>query len=119
MVEKKDQMVHVRQIFVKVAPSEDVLQKTSALLDSIRTNCKNKADFIAAVKQWSTDDQTKAASGQMGWSSLYELPEKIKSAIDSLKAGEISAPVRDGNDFTLYRVDDRKTQEETYIRRRL
>ncbi|MGB7567618.1 MAG: peptidylprolyl isomerase [Chitinivibrionales bacterium] len=112
VVEKKDQMVHVRQIFVKVAPSEDVLQKTSALLDSIKTNCKNKADFIAAVKQWSTDDQTKAASGQTGWSSLYELPEKIKSAIDSLKAGEISAPVRDGNDFTLYRVDDRKAQRK-------
>jgi parvulin-like peptidyl-prolyl isomerase len=51
----------------------------------------------------------------MGWSSLYELPEKIKSAIDSVKVGEMSAAVRDGSDFTLFRVDDRKAQRKLTI----
>ena len=115
VVEKKDQMVHVRQIFIKVTPPEELLQKTSARLDSIKTNCKNKADFITAVKHWSTDNQTKVNNGQMGWSSLYELPDKIKSPIDSLKAGDISSPVREGNDFALYRVDDRKAQRKLTI----
>ena len=112
VVEKKDQTVHVKQIFIKVSPSEALLQKTSDLLDSIKNNSKNKADFIAAVKRYSTDNQTKANDGRMGWRSLYELPDKIKSAIDSVKADSISAPVRDGNDFSLYRVDDRKTQRK-------
>jgi peptidyl-prolyl cis-trans isomerase SurA len=112
VVEKKDQTVHVKQIFIKVSPSEALLQKTSDLLDSIKNNSKNKADFIAAVKRYSTDNQTKANDGRMGWRSLYELPDKIKSAIDSVKADSVSAPVRDGNDFNLYRVDDRKTQRK-------
>jgi peptidyl-prolyl cis-trans isomerase SurA len=114
-VEKKDQMVHIRQIFIKVAPPEEVLQKTSARLDSIKANCKTRADFIAAVKQWSTDNQTRANNGQMGWSSLYELPEKIRSAVDSVKTDEMSKPVQEGNDFALYRVDDRKAQRKLTI----
>jgi peptidyl-prolyl cis-trans isomerase SurA len=115
VVEKKDQTAHVKQIFIKVSPPEELLQKTTDLLDSVKNNCKNKSDFIAAVKRFSTDNQTKANDGRMGWSSLYELPEKIKSAIDSVKAGEMSAVVRDGSDFTLFRVDDRKAQRKLTI----
>lgn len=114
-IEKKDQMVHVRQIFVKVAPPEDVLQKTFTRLDSVKANCKTRADFIAAVKQWSTDNQSKALNGQMGWSSLYELPEKVRSAIDSVAIDAMSKPIQEGNDFTLFRVDDRKAQRKLTI----
>ena len=92
VVEKKDQTVHVKQIFIKVSPSEALLQKTSDLLDSIKNNSKNKTDFIAAVKRYSTDNQTKANDGRMGWRALYELPDKIKSAIDSVKADSIALP---------------------------
>jgi peptidyl-prolyl cis-trans isomerase SurA len=115
VVEKKDQMAHVRQIFVKVTPPEDVLQKTSARLDSIKTHCKSREDFIAAVKSLSTDNQSKANNGRVGWVQLYELPEKVRVALDSLKTDEISAPVRDGEDFTLFRVDDRKAQRKLTI----
>jgi peptidyl-prolyl cis-trans isomerase SurA len=112
VIAKKDQMVHVRQIFVKVTPPEEFMQKIMARLDSIRTHCTGQQDFIAAVRRWSTDDLSKANEGRMGWTALYELPEAIRSVIDSLKPGEISAPVREGNDFTLYRTDDRKSQRK-------
>jgi peptidyl-prolyl cis-trans isomerase SurA len=115
VVEKKDQMAHVRQIFVKVTPPKDLLEKTSARMDSIRTHCKTRDDFIAAVKLWSTDNQSKANSGRVGWVQLYELPESVRSVIDSLKTGEISAPVREGDEFTLFRVDDRKAQRKLTI----
>jgi peptidyl-prolyl cis-trans isomerase SurA len=112
VVEKKDQSVHVRQIFVKVMPPEELLQKTSARLDSIKTHCKNRQEFIAAVKLLSTDNQSKANNGRVGWVQLYELPESVRSVLDSLKTDDISAPVREGEDFTLYRVDDRKAQRK-------
>jgi peptidyl-prolyl cis-trans isomerase SurA len=112
VVDRKDQMVRVKQIFVKVTPPDEFVKKITDRLDSIRTHCMDQRDFIAAVKQFSADDQSKVAHGRMGWLSLYELPELIRTAVDSLKAGEVSKPVREGVNCTLYRVDDRKAQRK-------
>jgi peptidyl-prolyl cis-trans isomerase SurA len=112
VVAKKDQMVHVRQIFVKVTPPEEQVKTLTARLDSLRTHCAGQQDFVAAVRRWTVDNQSKASDGSIGWLALFELPESIRTAIDSLKPGEISAPVREGNDFTLYRVNDRKSQRK-------
>ena len=60
----------------------------------------------------STDNQSRVNDGRMGWLALYELPESIRTVVDSLKPGEASKPVRDGNDCTLYWVDDRKGQRK-------
>jgi peptidyl-prolyl cis-trans isomerase SurA len=112
VIAKKDQMAHVRQIFVKVTPPEDFVQKVKARLDSIKTRCSAQKDFIAAVRAWSTDEQSKANGGAVGWMALFEMPEAMRSVVDSLKPGDISAPVREGNDFLLYRVDDRVSQRK-------
>ena len=112
VIEKKEQTAHVRQIFVKVTPPEEFMQKVKVRLDSIKTHCPEQKDFVAAIGQWSTDVQSKANGGSMGWMALYEMPEAMKNVVDSLKTGEISAPVREGNDFTLYRVDERTSQRK-------
>ncbi len=112
VIDKKDQMVHVRQIFVKVTPPEEYVQKMLGRLDSIKTHCATLQDFVAAVTSMSTDNQSKVNDGRMGWLALYELPESIRTVVDSLKPGEASKPVRDGNDCTLYWVDDRKGQRK-------
>ena len=112
VIDKKDQMVHARQIFVKVTPPEEYVQKMLGRLDSIKTHCATLQDFVAAVTSMSTDNQSKVNDGRMGWLALYELPESIRTVVDSLKPGEASKPVRDGNDCTLYWVDDRKGQRK-------
>ena len=112
VIDKKDQMVHARQIFVKVTPPEEYVQKMLGRLDSIKTHCATLQNFVAAVKSMSTDNQSRVNDGRMGWLALYELPESIRTVVDSLKPGEASKPVRDGNDCTLYWVDDRKGQRK-------
>jgi len=109
-VAKKDQTVHIRQIFAKVTPPEAAVQKITDRLDSIRTQCTRQSYFIAAIHQFCTDNQIKATDGKMGWQSLYELQESIRSVVDSVKIGEISKTVREGADFIVYRVDERKSQ---------
>jgi len=106
-VEKKDQMVHVRQIFVQVAPPKNTIDRIFAQLDSVRQHAKTSADFIAAVNVFSTDNLTKAKNGRVGWLSLYAMSVSMHSIVDSLTAGQISAPVRDGNEISLYRLDER------------
>ena len=109
-LDKKDQTVHIRQIFIKVTPPDEAVAKITARLDSVRLHCASQIDFIAAIRQFCTDNQVKAADGKMGWQSLYEMPEAIRSVIDSGKTGFISKVVRDGDNCILYRVDDRKSQ---------
>jgi peptidyl-prolyl cis-trans isomerase SurA len=106
-VAKKDQSVHVRQIFVAVSPPKAAVDRVMALLDSVRTHAVSLDDFAAAVKRFSTDNQTKSKSGKVGWTPVYSLPDQVRTAIDSLKPGQISAPLRDGNEFSLFRVENR------------
>jgi peptidyl-prolyl cis-trans isomerase SurA len=107
VVDKKDQTVHIRQIFVKVAPPADLVKKETALLDSVRATCKSAADFIAAVRALSTDKPTKIHDGRLGWKSIADCNDALKSAIDSLHIGDISSVLNDGNELAVFRIDDR------------
>jgi peptidyl-prolyl cis-trans isomerase SurA len=106
---KKDQTVHVRQIFVAVSPAQDAVDRVKAQLDSVRSGAKTRDDFIASVRKFCTDAQLKSRDGKLGWIPLYSLPEAVRSVIDSLAVGQVSLPVRDGNEFVQYRLDDRKS----------
>jgi len=106
-VAKKDQMVHVRQIFVAVSPSRAAADRVMALLDSVRTHAVTLDDFADAVKKFSTDNQTKSKAGKVGWVPVYSLPDQVRAAIDSLKPGQMGTPLRDGNEFSLFRVENK------------
>jgi peptidyl-prolyl cis-trans isomerase SurA len=119
VVAKKDQMVHVRQIFIRVTPPEAAVARSMARLDSVKAAARSSDDFSAAVRLLSTDAESRAHNGRMGWVPLFSLPEALRAVLDSLSAGGISAPLRDGNEITLYRLDDRKknrqlTMEDDY-----
>jgi peptidyl-prolyl cis-trans isomerase SurA len=106
-VARKDQEVHVRQIFVAVSPPQASIDRAMAQLDSVRIHAVSQADFAGAVKRFSTDNQTKAKGGRVGWVPVFSLPDPVRAAIDSLKPGQMSAPIRDGNEFELLRIEDR------------
>lgn len=107
VIEKHDQKVHIRQIFVKVAPPPDLIKKATSLLDSVRTHCTSSADFIAAVRSYSTDKATKVRDGRLGWKSLVDCSDALKGVIDTLKTGDITQVVNEGNDLAVFRIDDR------------
>jgi peptidyl-prolyl cis-trans isomerase SurA len=113
--ERQEQTVHVSQIFLKDSPPEPLMQKTMDQMDSVRTHCQSPEDFIAAVRRLSTDNQSRAANGRMGWTSLYALAGPLRAIIDSLQSGQISVPQRDGDDCILYRLDDKVSQRRLTI----
>lgn len=107
VLERRDQKVNIRQIFVKVAPPEDVIKKVYDRLDSIRNNCKSSADFSTLVSKISADPVSRSNKGNIGWLSLLEMPANLRDAIDTLKAGMISKTVSDDNTVSIYYVEDR------------
>jgi peptidyl-prolyl cis-trans isomerase SurA len=112
VVAKKDQMVHVRQIFVRVTPPEAAVVRIMARLDSVKAAAHSSDAFSAAARLLSTDAESRAHNGRMGWVPLFSLPEGLRAVFDSLSPGGMSAPLRDGNEITLYRLDDRKKNRQ-------
>lgn len=107
---KQSQQVHIRQIFVKVAPPAEAVKKLSERLDSIRVASTTAAAFITAVRAHSTDKLSKARDGSIGWKSLLDCSGPLRAAIDSLKTGAITTVLNDEKELCIYRVDDRRTE---------
>jgi len=105
--EKRGMSVKLRQILVRHAPTEGQREALVARLDSLRGVIKDRADFEVAAKAVSVDNATRVRGGDMGWLSLLEMPSAVRDAVQSLEAGQISAPVADGNVFSIYMVSKR------------
>jgi peptidyl-prolyl cis-trans isomerase SurA len=107
VIERENQRVHARQILIKIALPLAQIDKIKNLLDSIRTNCTETADFISAVRDHSTDIQSKARNGRIGWYSVLDLPGPLRAVVDTLKPGEITPLLNEVNEFVIYRIDNR------------
>ncbi len=116
VIEKRDQKVHIRQIFIKVEPPKEEIERITRTLDSIRTNCSTEKAFAEAVKKFSQDPVSKKSNGHLKWTSLLELPSEIKAAIDSLPEGAISRPVQTDKTIAIYRVEKRVSERTLTIK---
>lgn len=105
--EKRGMSVKLRQILVRHAPTEGQREALVARLDSLRGTIKDRAGFEAAAKAISADNATRTRGGDLGWLTLLEMPPAVRDAVQGLEAGGISAPVAEGNVFSIYMVSKR------------
>ena len=81
---------------------EEAKNKAGDLVKQI----KGGADFVQLVKENSEDATSKAKDGDFGTLSRSDkLPESISSVVFSLKAGEVSEPVKQPNGFYIFRAE--------------
>lgn len=106
LLARRDQQVHVRQIFIRVSPPEKQLQRTLSLLDSIRAHASSAELFAAAVEAHGIHDATSGRDGRANWLALATLDPAIRSAFDTLAAGQISKPVDEEKSLALYRINE-------------
>jgi peptidyl-prolyl cis-trans isomerase SurA len=119
VTEKKEQKVHVLQVLVKTAPSQQDQSTQISLLDSVRAVVHTEKDFAAAVSTLSSDAQSKGKQGDIGWQSVEDLPLPVREAFDSIAVGVISRPIAGNDGLSLLRctqvADDRPiTLESDY-----
>jgi peptidyl-prolyl cis-trans isomerase SurA len=107
VLERENQRVHVRQIFIGISLPSLQIEKTKKLLDSIRTNSMTSADFVASVRLYSTDSHSKVRDGRFGWFSVLDLPGPLRAAVDTLNPGNITQVINNVNEFSIYRIDER------------
>jgi peptidyl-prolyl cis-trans isomerase SurA len=105
-----------RHILIKVS---EVTSESEAKLkiDRIRERLDLGAKFEEQAKL-NSEDASANKGGDLGWVSPGDTVPEFERAMNALKPGEISAPVRTQFGWHLIQVEDRRTQDITAERQR-
>lgn len=106
--DKLPDRIRARHILIKAAPSQADQANTLHLADSLRQLALDGADFAELVKQYSTDDETKATGGDLGWFALDKMTPEFAAAVKNLKPGDLSQPTLSDYGYHVIKVLDRK-----------
>jgi peptidyl-prolyl cis-trans isomerase C len=81
--------------------------EAEAKVGKLRAQIVTGADFVKLVKENSDDPTSAAKDGDFGVIKHGDkLPDAIREAVFSLKAGEVSAAVKQPNGFYLFRAEE-------------
>ena len=85
---------------------------------TLRERLENKADF-AELARVHSEDSSAAKGGDLGWLSPGDTVPEFERAMNALKVGEISAPVRTQFGWHLIQVLGRRNEDLSNERQRL
>jgi len=116
------QQTHARHILVKTNEIVSEEEAKDRLL-KIKERLDQGADFAELARLQSEDVASAARGGDLGWLSPGDTVPEFEKAMESLKPGEISAPVRTQFGWHLIQVLERRdadmTKEQQRFRARM
>ncbi len=110
---RKDNEVRTSHILIRTVPSAEDSTRTRALADSLRGAALGGTAFSTLAKKFSDDPKTRELGGSLGWFVRDQLDENYKAAVDTLAEGGVSDPVRIGDSWHVFRVD--QAAEERHL----
>ena len=111
------QQTNARHILIKVSevvPEADARNR----LRTLKERLDNKCDF-AQLARANSEDTSAAKGGDLGWISPGDTVLEFERAMDALKPGQISDPVRSPFGWHLIQVLERRTSDLSGERKRL
>jgi len=103
---KDDPEVRVAEILLAVdtpQQDEEVRAQAARLSDQMRQGTR-----FSAIAQQFSQSATAAVGGDLGWMRPDQLAPELAKAVEQLKPGELSAPIRAGAGYYLLLVLDRR-----------
>lgn len=103
---------HVRHILIKKTPDlseSEVESKAKGLYQRI----KSGQDFSNLAKSYSADTVSGSKGGDLGWISPGETVPPFEEAMNKLKPGQMSKPVKTGFGWHIIQVISRKKVDDT------
>ena len=98
-------------------------QAAKEKIDKVLAEIKAGKAFEQAAKEYSEDMATKEKGGELGWFRKGEMLQEVSNAAFSLKAGEVSEPVKTFLGYHIVKVDklgrDATPAEKTELRQRI
>ena len=113
---KAVKQTRARHILIKV---NEVVSDAEARrkLESLKERLDNGGDFAELARINSTD-LSAPKGGDLGWLYQGDTVPEFEHAMDALKVGEVSAPVRSSFGWHLIQVQERRTEDASPERRR-
>ncbi len=110
------EQTHLRHILIKVneTTSND---EAKIRIERIRERIESGAKFEDQAKT-NSEDASASKGGDLGWISPGDTVPDFEQAVNRLKPGELSAPVRTPFGWHLILVEERRTQDITTARQR-
>src|SRR5262245_17653049 len=102
--------IHARHILIKVEMTEADIERARAKAEKVRAEAAKGADFAQLVSRYSEYQGPASPGGDLGFLSLGTLQPNIRSALDSLKVGEVSRVLVDRSGFNVFKLTDRKPE---------
>ncbi len=111
------QQTNARHILIKVSevvPEADARNR----LRTLKERLDNKGDF-AQLARANSEDTSASKGGELGWISPGDTVPEFERAMDALKPGQISDPVRSPFGWHLIQVLERRSSDLSGERKRL
>jgi len=108
---------HARHILIK--PNEIRTEEdTKAMLEGIRADILNGADFAELARENSEDIGTAMSGGDLGWSLPGQFVPEFEKVMNDIELNEISEPFRSQFGWHIMQVTERRRQDFTEDLRR-
>ncbi|HZO82660.1 MAG TPA: peptidylprolyl isomerase [Candidatus Binataceae bacterium] len=103
----KKERFKLAQILIALPPNPTPAQVEEARnkAEDIRKQAVSGGDFAALARQYS-DDDSKGQGGELGDFSRGEVLDPIQSALDQMKPGDISEPIRTEHGFHIVKLEE-------------
>ncbi len=77
---------------------------------AIEQQLKSGTDFATLAKEKSLDKLSATKGGDLGWVKAGTFPAEFEKAANALQVGQVSQPVKMGNEYHIIKVLDRKPE---------
>ena len=77
---------------------------------AIEQQLKSGTDFATLAKEKSLDKLSATKGGDLGWAKAGTFPTEFEKAANALQVGQVSQPVKMGNEYHIIKVLDRKPE---------
>lgn len=100
----------LRQILFSVSATAapDVLEQKRSLAAEVHQKLKDGTPFLDAVKIYSDDAKARETGGLMAGLKSKDLAGPIRTAVETLEAGQFTAPVRTALGFHIFLLEEKK-----------
>ncbi|MCL5266986.1 MAG: peptidylprolyl isomerase [Bacteroidetes bacterium] len=94
LLARRGDMVHARQILIRIPVLKSDDDSVITLLDSLRERALHGESFAKLAREYSQDKDTRDLGGDLGTVSVDQLEPSFLNTVKELKVGEISKPVK-------------------------
>lgn len=105
--------VAIRQLLIKIDPSmhKELANAKRELADEIYSKLKGGLDFVDAIGLYSDDPNAKKPDQKPMAIKLKDLTPSLKTAIDPLKPGDVTAPISTPRGLMIFQLVERRLGE--------